>query len=44
VSRDVSKASAVGFGKAQSPVANVGSEQATAALTEIPAAGLGLGL
>jgi hypothetical protein len=44
LSRDVSKASAIDFGKAQSPVANVGLEQAAAALTKIPAAGLGLGL
>ena len=44
LSRDVSKASAIDFGKAQSPVANMGLEQAAAALTKIPAAGLGLGL
>jgi conjugative relaxase-like TrwC/TraI family protein len=44
LSRDVSKASAIDFGKAQTPVANVGLEQAAAALTKIPAAGLGLGL
>jgi conjugative relaxase-like TrwC/TraI family protein len=44
LSRDVSKASAIDFGKAQSPVANAGLEQAAAALTKIPAAGLGLGL
>jgi len=44
LSRDVSKASAIDFGKTQSPVANVGLEQAAAALTKIPAAGLGLGL
>ena len=44
LSRDVSKASAIDFGKAQSPVANVGLEQAAEALTKIPAAGLGLGL
>jgi conjugative relaxase-like TrwC/TraI family protein len=44
LSRDVSKASAIDFGKARSPVANVGLEQAAAALTKIPAAGLGLGL
>jgi conjugative relaxase-like TrwC/TraI family protein len=44
LSRDVSKASAIDFGKVQSPVANVGLEQAAAALTKIPAAGLGLGL
>jgi ATP-dependent exoDNAse (exonuclease V) alpha subunit len=44
LSRDVSKASAIDFAKAQGPVANVGLEQAAAALTKIPAAGLGLGL
>jgi conjugative relaxase-like TrwC/TraI family protein len=44
LSRDVSKASAIDFVKAQSPVANVRLEQAAAALTKIPAAGLGLGL
>ncbi len=44
LSRDVSKASAIDFGKAQSPVANVGLEQAAAALSKIPAAGLALGL
>jgi conjugative relaxase-like TrwC/TraI family protein len=44
LSRDVSKASAIDFGKAQGPVANVGLEQTAAALTKIPAAGLGLGL
>ena len=44
LSHDVSKASAIDFGKAQSPVANMGLEQAAAALTKIPAAGLGLGL
>jgi conjugative relaxase-like TrwC/TraI family protein len=43
LSRDVSKASAIDFGKAQSPVANVGLEQ-TAALKNTPAAGLGLAL
>jgi len=43
LSRDVSKASAIDFGKAQSPVVNVGLEQTAAALTKIPAAGLGLG-
>jgi conjugative relaxase-like TrwC/TraI family protein len=43
LSRDVSKASAIDFGKAQSPVANVGLEQ-TAALKYTPAAGLGLAL
>ena len=43
LSRDVSKASAIDFGKAQSPVVNVGLEQ-TAALKNIPAAGLGLAL
>ncbi len=44
LSRDVTKASAIDFGKGQIPVANVGMEQAAAALTKIPAAGLGLGL
>jgi conjugative relaxase-like TrwC/TraI family protein len=44
LSRDVSKASAIDFGKAQSPVVNVGLEQTAAALSKIPAAGLGLGL
>jgi conjugative relaxase-like TrwC/TraI family protein len=44
LSRDVSKASAINFGKAQSPVATAGLEQTAAALTKIPAAGLGLGL
>jgi ATP-dependent exoDNAse (exonuclease V) alpha subunit len=43
LSRDVSKASAIDFGKAQSPVANVGLEQA-AAVKIAPGAGLGLGL
>ena len=44
LSRDVSKASAIDFRKAQRPVANVGLEQAATALTKIPAAGIGLGL
>jgi ATP-dependent exoDNAse (exonuclease V) alpha subunit len=43
LSRDVSKASAIDFGKNQSPVASVGLEQA-AALKKTPAAGLGLAL
>ncbi|MGO8758052.1 MAG: MobF family relaxase [Terracidiphilus sp.] len=44
LSRDVSKASALDLAKAQNPVAKVGLEQAAAALTKIPAAGLGLAL
>jgi ATP-dependent exoDNAse (exonuclease V) alpha subunit len=43
LSQDVSKASAIDFGKGQSPIANVGLEQA-AALKTTPAAGLGLAL
>jgi conjugative relaxase-like TrwC/TraI family protein len=43
LSHDVSKASAIDFGKGQSPIANVGLEQAAAAL-RTPAAGLGLAL
>jgi hypothetical protein len=43
LSRDVSKASAIDFGKSQSPVASVGLEQATA-VKQTPAAGLGLAL
>jgi ATP-dependent exoDNAse (exonuclease V) alpha subunit len=43
LSRDVSKASAIDFGKAQSPVANAGLEQA-AAVKIAPGAGLGLAL
>ena len=44
LSRDVSKASAIDLAKAQNPIAKVGLEQAAAALTKIPAAGLGLAL
>jgi conjugative relaxase-like TrwC/TraI family protein len=43
LSRDVSKASALDFAKAQNPVAKVGLEQA-AAMKIAPGAGLGLGL
>ncbi|MEI9980331.1 MAG: MobF family relaxase [Edaphobacter sp.] len=43
LSHDVNKASAIDFGKGQSPVANVGLEQATAAV-KTSAAGLGLAL
>jgi ATP-dependent exoDNAse (exonuclease V) alpha subunit len=43
LSRDVSKASAIDFGKAQNPVAKVGLEQ-VAAVKIAPGAGLGLGL
>jgi ATP-dependent exoDNAse (exonuclease V) alpha subunit len=44
LSHDVSKASAIDFGKSQSPVASVGLEQAMAGLKKTPAAGLGLSL
>ena len=44
LSHDVTKASALNFPKAQNSIVNVGLEQAAAALTKIPAAGLGLGL
>ena len=43
LSRDVSKASAIDFGRAQSPVAKIGLEQ-VAAVKIVPGAGLGLGL
>jgi conjugative relaxase-like TrwC/TraI family protein len=43
LSHDVTKASAINFGKGQSPIANVGLEQAATAL-KTPAAGLGLAL
>ena len=43
LSRDVSKASAIDFGKDQSPVAKIGLEQ-VAAVKIVPGAGLGLGL
>jgi conjugative relaxase-like TrwC/TraI family protein len=43
LSRDVSKVSAINFGKSQSPVASIGLEEATA-LRKSPAAGLGLTL
>jgi hypothetical protein len=43
LSRDVSKASALGPGKGQNPAANVGLEQ-TAARKTTPGAGLGLTL
>jgi hypothetical protein len=43
LSRDVSKASAIDFAKAQNPVAKVGLGQAAAAKIA-PGAGLGLGL
>jgi conjugative relaxase-like TrwC/TraI family protein len=43
LSHDVTKASAIDFGKSQSPVASVGVEQ-SAALKQTPAAGLGLAL
>jgi ATP-dependent exoDNAse (exonuclease V) alpha subunit len=44
LSRNVSKASAIDFGKTQSPLANVGLDQAAAALKKVPATGLGLSL
>jgi conjugative relaxase-like TrwC/TraI family protein len=43
LSRDVSKASAIDFGKVQSPIPSVGLEKAVA-LKQTPAAGLGLGI
>jgi hypothetical protein len=43
LSRDVTKASALDFAKAQSPTANAGLEQATA-LKKTPGTGLGLAL
>jgi conjugative relaxase-like TrwC/TraI family protein len=43
LSRDVSKASAIDFGKSSTPVASVGLEQA-AAIKQTPATGLGLSL
>ncbi len=43
LSHDVTKASAIDFGKGQSPIASVGLEQATT-LSKAPAAGLGLAL
>jgi hypothetical protein len=43
LSHDVTKASAIDFGKGQSPIASVGLEQATAS-GKSPAAGLGLAL
>lgn len=42
LSRDVSKVSALDFGKSQNPVGNLGLEQAAAAFTKTPAAGPGL--
>ena len=44
LSHDVTKASAVDFGKGQSPTAKVGLDQAAAASKNTPAAGLGLAL
>jgi conjugative relaxase-like TrwC/TraI family protein len=44
LSHDVTKASAIDFGKGQSPIANVGLDQAAAALEKTPATGLGLAL
>ena len=44
LSRDVSKATAIEFGKSQSPVVNVGLEQAAASVKRAPGAGLGLAL
>jgi conjugative relaxase-like TrwC/TraI family protein len=44
LSRDVSKASAIDFGKNQSPVVSAGLEQTAAAVKQTAAAGLGLAL
>jgi conjugative relaxase-like TrwC/TraI family protein len=42
--RDVTKASAIDFGKNQSPIASVGLEQATTAMKQTPVGDLGLSL
>jgi ATP-dependent exoDNAse (exonuclease V) alpha subunit len=42
LSHDVSKESAIDFGKSQNPVASLGLEQATATIKRTPVAGLGL--
>jgi hypothetical protein len=44
LSHDVSKPSAIDFGKSQNPVASVGLEQAAAAVKQTSATGLGLAL
>jgi ATP-dependent exoDNAse (exonuclease V) alpha subunit len=44
LSRDVSKASAIDFGKSQSLVANVGLQQVSTTLKNTPTAGIGLAL
>ncbi len=44
LSHDVTKASALDFGKSQSSVTNVGLQQVATALKNTPAAGIGLAL